>query len=405
MADSFGNALERISSQGAAWWGMDSLSDLAQCHSRCLVGSESGDDRRDLTSDAVGPARDFGRMAKREAKRQNGRDQRDECGQRSDKAGRTSRFRIRVARQHDDGLGFARFEDVVLPEKAGQRTLAIARCRPIEDCFESSSSLGGRSDSPGRPWSKTSMHEADDRTWHIMSRRSQSGIASRFHAGQQRLGCILLGHFVGRVAGEHLVEDASEGEEVRAGIDTFATKLFRRHIGGSADRRSGSREGDAARVEGESEIGDLDLAVSTDQQILGFQISMQRTLCVNRFESSGHFECDGRGDSPGQARFTGENLRQIESVDEFRGDILGAAVLESIVDTDDVGMMKPSGRDRFPFESRDELWIDGQFGLDSFQHGESVETLLTSQNHDAHSATSEFAFDGEAAEPSTHEGG
>ena len=95
-----------------------------------------------------------------------------------------------------------------------------------------------------------------------------------------------------RTAGEHLVENRAEAEEVGPGVDGFAADLLRRHVAGRADHRPGLGLGRRAagrcrlvarpRELGDAEVEDLDPPVARDEQVVGLQVAMDDAACRAR---------------------------------------------------------------------------------------------------------------------------
>ena len=107
------------------------------------------------------------------------------------------------------------------------------------------------------------------------------------------------------LSGEHLVQHGSEGEDVRTLVGALATDLFRGHVADRAHQCPGLGPGGQRRVHrskprhrpGEAEVEDFDGAVFGEEQVLGFQVSVDDSLLVRGGQPQG----DSAGDLGGAA--------------------------------------------------------------------------------------------------------
>ena len=102
------------------------------------------------------------------------------------------------------------------------------------------------------------------------------------------------GAFERAAAGEHLVEDRAEGEDVGAVIDVLRAHLLGRHVRDGAHHRAGRgghllrrRVGIAVRRGelGQTEVEDLDSSVFADEKVLRLEVAMDDALLVRGRES------------------------------------------------------------------------------------------------------------------------
>jgi len=100
-----------------------------------------------------------------------------------------------------------------------------------------------------------------------------------------------------RAPGDHLVQDAAKGEDVGARVDAIAGHLFRRHVPERAEhdvrRRAGDRRSIGAQVgqrvpmERQAEIQNLHRTSSGQEDVLGFQITVDDSAEVRRGQPVG----------------------------------------------------------------------------------------------------------------------
>ena len=96
----------------------------------------------------------------------------------------------------------------------------------------------------------------------------------------------------GRLAAEHLVQHAAERIQIASAVDLTAHRLFRAHIGWSAEGEPhpgqplGSGSGDGV---GDSEIGEYGLA-TFQQNVLGLDVAMNDAVLVGIGQGSEHVD-------------------------------------------------------------------------------------------------------------------
>src|SRR4029079_7519555 len=101
------------------------------------------------------------------------------------------------------------------------------------------------------------------------------------------------------LAREHFEQQTAEGPDVASFIDRLALRLLRAHVGGGpendagwlagVDERGRGREIDGAvritgLVTGQPEIEDLHLAISGQRDVSRFEIPVNDSLLVRRFQ-------------------------------------------------------------------------------------------------------------------------
>ncbi len=104
----------------------------------------------------------------------------------------------------------------------------------------------------------------------------------------------------GGLAGEHLVEHASQGEEIGARVDRLPPRLLGRHVADGADHLAGLGEGvddggvcgvvrrsERRQLQRDAEVEDLDAAVVGEEEVLGLEVAMDDVLGVHRGQGLG----------------------------------------------------------------------------------------------------------------------
>jgi hypothetical protein len=180
----------------------------------------------------------------------------------------------------------------------------------------------------------------------------------------------------GPPAGQHLVEDDPEREEVGALIARLAAHLFGRHIADRAHHRS--RIGHARHADGgvatrrrrnlapgETKVENLAPLVACDEQVLGLEISVEDPAIVRRRQAAG--ELDGVVDDlPQRQRTLVEPLAQRLPFQQLHHRVRHARAAgfgrrrADVVDRHDVGMRERGDRLRFTLEPRGALGIGGE---------------------------------------------
>ena len=155
----------------------------------------------------------------------------------------------------------------------------------------------------------------------------------------------------GRAAGEQLVEEDAEGEEVRAGIHGIAAHLLGRHHPAGAEDGAVAGQLLVAALPpaiqdpaGDAEVGDLDPPVRRHQDVLRLQVPVHHPLPVGVHQGSGDGDGDPQAFRQGQRTLL-EEVAQRRPRDVLHDDgvRIGVRVGQEVEHLDDGGMGERSG--------------------------------------------------------------
>ena len=94
----------------------------------------------------------------------------------------------------------------------------------------------------------------------------------------------------GAPAGQHFVEDRTEGPQIAAAIDLLAGGLFGRHVGGCADDRALASHGGLSGELGKPEVHHLGLVAFCQEDIGRFDVAVDDAGFVCAFERRGDLD-------------------------------------------------------------------------------------------------------------------
>ncbi len=207
----------------------------------------------------------------------------------------------------------------------------------------------------------------------------------------------------GEQGGEGFVEEDAEAPEVGACVELFAERLFRRHVARSSHDAVGVGEGEGGiggqrrEQPGEAEVEDLDLAAGGDHDVAGFEVAMHHSLLMGLFESLGHLHGNRSGFAGRQrsrAQFGGQGI----AGDQLHDDVVGAVVLDDVVNGGDLGVIEPGEHARFAAEALAGFLVGEHAGLEHFDGDIALEFFVARAVDDAHAAGAELGDDAVAVE-------
>jgi len=152
------------------------------------------------------------------------------------------------------------------------------------------------------------------------------------------------------VTGEHLIEDNSEGENVRAVVGRKALNLLGRHVDDGAEESPGlGLEGSRWRFGrevlfgqlqlGKPEVEDLDAPVSREEHIFGLEVTVDDALVVCRGQAIGDgarvLDRFARGEPP-----SFDHLPKRLAIEQLHDGVGDSFLGAEIVDREDIWMVE-----------------------------------------------------------------
>jgi hypothetical protein len=178
-----------------------------------------------------------------------------------------------------------------------------------------------------------------------------------------------LGVLEGGAAGDQLVQGRAQRVDVAALVAALAAGLFGRHVRGRAQHRAGQGQRRAAAGHpGHPEVGDPDMGVPLEEQVLGLDVPVDDAAAVGVVD--GVDRLDQQLDrAPGR----GHQLAHRAPADQLHGQVVAALLLAHLVDGDDVGMREARGHLRLAGEA---LAVDGLALVDDLEGHEALQAQL-----------------------------
>ncbi len=181
------------------------------------------------------------------------------------------------------------------------------------------------------------------------------GLSIRGSGGSSPTCCIAtaieLSPTNGSRTGQHLVERDTQRVEIRARRGLLTARLLRRDIVGGAEGHAGLGHGGGERALGDAKVGDLDLAIWPDDDILWLDVAMNEAHTVGGIQALRHRLGDQDGLLDWQrAAALSSTLRSLPST-LFHPVIVDVAVEPNIIDIDDIGVAQIGRRLRLVVEA------------------------------------------------------
>ena len=202
------------------------------------------------------------------------------------------------------------------------------------------------------------------------------------------------------LARDHLVEDCSQTEQIRATVHRLRAHLLRRHVADRSQHHAGARaRGDGGVLAGhrplvgphqlgEAEVEDLDAAVPGQEEILGLQIPVDDALLVRRRETMRHLarDVDGLAD---RQRACLQAVAQRLALEQLRDDVRSPVLVADVVDGEDVRVVERRGGLRLLREASQAVGIGRNAGGKDLDGHVAAEGRVAGAVDFAHSAGAE----------------
>jgi len=224
-------------------------------------------------------------------------------------------------------------------------------------------------------------------------------------AGQRRAERLdVAGPGEGQPAGDHLVQQHAEREQIAAVIQRLAARLLGRHVGHGPDHLAFPGQLAADRLEpgvhvldrlllrpraveqlGQAEVQQLDVAVAGDDDVGRLEIAVHDAVLVGVGQTL--------GDRNAQTwpllelqRPTADDLAQGAALEQLHRNEWRAVVLADFVDHGDVGVVQRRGCLGLALKAQPALGIRGQRGRQQLQRDVAVELGVQRFPHQSHAA-------------------
>ena len=139
---------------------------------------------------------------------------------------------------------------------------------------------------------------------------------------------------------------------------------------------------------GDAEIGDLDAPVLHHEDVVRFDVAVDKTVLVRMMQSLGNLTRNGERRGNGQASARIKLFAQGLPRNVFHNDVVGVSLLPDIIDIDDVGMRHLRGSLRFGLKACYKLGVTRELGVQHLDCDRSIEQFVVRLIYISHAAAS-----------------
>ena len=192
------------------------------------------------------------------------------------------------------------------------------------------------------------------------------------------------------VAGQQLPEHDPQRVDVGRRRDLLAAGLLGREVLGGAEHRARLRDAvlhvQRAR---NAEVGDLDLALAAEEDVLRLDVAMDEPTVVRKCEPVGDPEREL--ERPPHRQFPGaqHELLEVLAVDVLEDDVLPSVVVPAVDDGDDVRVREPRDRARLAAEALEVFRILGVVLVEDLDRDAPIELAVVRAKDARHPAGAE----------------
>ena len=227
--------------------------------------------------------------------------------------------------------------------------------------------------SPSRILGKAALENGIDRYRQLAVETSRGWDRSGCVCGCLSRECLRQ---VGPATAEQLECDDRERVPIARCRRLAADRLLGRHVPRSTEDRTDARQRYIAGDPGDPEVGHAHLAVGSQHQVRGLDVTVDDTGCVRRVERPGRLseprECERRGDRPRPQPVCERASRQ-----ELHHDRGTPSRIGHVVDRDDIRLVRqPSSDPRLARKTHPDLGIVGKSVVQRLDCDQAFESVV-----------------------------
>ncbi len=248
---------------------------------------------------------------------------------------------------------------------------------------------------------------AEARLTRLGHRPLDHGLAIRREVGlgieqaRHRFGYVLHHHAIRRVgrirqlAAEHFKDDHAQRVQVAASVNIgLAAHLFRTHVGGCADERTGLRQRHAGlRQLDDAEVRDHRVAVLVEEDIARLQVAVDDALGVRGVEAARHLLDDAQDFAVLQRAVAAQSVGQRAAGHQPHHQVELAVILAVIVNRHDGGMLDHGDGLGLALEACAQAFVQVQVSGQQLDSDLAFEAWIESAIDAGHSAAAQLRAD------------